>query len=147
MKIPKRKFFQVLGTGLGYLLLSGIFIPYSRVLGLEPYRPLSPEPVAKKKSKHPKDELCGFQPSPGKRPLFSKQIICRDYIAREVIQDRASITRHNLIDEQDCSKCNYEDVCKASGTRFAFEKRKLTRTLYPALFGRDLQYDFVNNGG
>ncbi len=129
MKSTRRNFLHVVAGGLGYVSLLGLFIPSA-------HAQLKPKP------KHPKDVLCGFQPSPGSRPLFSMEIICRDYIAREVLP--GDINRQDLIHDQDCSKCNYEDECKASGTRFAFAKRKLTRTFYPALFAKVYNNEFVN---
>lgn len=133
MNTSKRKFFHVVAGGLGLLVLSVLLPPVT-----------STSAQFKPKVKHPKDVLCGFQPSPGKRPLFSMEIICRDYIAREVMP--GDIQRQDLIAAQDCSKCNYEDECKASGTRFAFAKRKLTRTFYPALFAKVYHNEFVNKG-
>ncbi len=133
MKPTRRNFIKVVAGGLGYLTLMGIFNTLTVTAQLKP------------KVKHPKDVLCGFQPSPGSRPLFSMEIICRDYIAREVMP--GDINRQDLITEQDCSKCNFEDVCKASGTRFAFVKRKLKRTFFPALFSKVYHNEFVNKGG
>ncbi len=131
MKKTRRNFMFVVAGGLGYVSLLGLFNTLTFA-----------QRAIKPKGKHPKDVLCGFQPSPGNRPLFSKEIICSCYIAREVVP--GYIPRQNLIDEQDCSKCNFEDVCKASGTRFAFAKKKYTRTYFPTLFSRIYKNEFVN---
>lgn len=131
MKPTRRNFLFVVAGGLGYVSLLGLFNTLTFA-----------QRAIKPKGKHPKDVLCGFQPSPGKRPLFSKEIICGCYIAREVVP--GDIPRQNLIDEQDCSKCEFEDVCKASGTRFAFAKKKYTRTYFPTLFSKIYRNEFVN---
>ncbi len=135
MNTSRRKFFKSITGWLGVLVLLPAISPFALTFAQRAIKP---------KGKHPKDVLCGFQPSPGKRPLFSREIICSDYIAREV--QLGDIQRQGLINEQDCSKCNFEDVCKASGTRFAFAKRKYTRTFFPALFSKIYQSEFVNKG-
>jgi hypothetical protein len=93
------------------------------------------------------EKLSGVQPSPGRRPLFSRQIICRDYLNMPVIEDYVPgkpIRSLDLISEQDCSKCNFEQSCTCSGTRF--NKRpdpNKPRTYFPELFSSEYQNEFV----
>ncbi len=139
MNTSKRKFLKAFPGWLGLIILGVGNASIAVTLAQRAIKP---------KGKHPKDVLCGFQPSPGKRPLFSKRIICRDYMQRPVIEVReygkGDIQRQDLTTEQDCSKCNFEDVCVCSGTRFSYHKKKFTRTFYPELFDKSLKIEFVN---
>ncbi len=134
MKPARRKFLKAVTGWLGVLILLPAVSPFALTFAQRAIKP---------KGKHPKDVLCNFQPSPGKRPLFSRLIICRDYIATELVPGKP-VPRQGLINEQDCSKCMFEDNCVCSGTRFSFAKKGFTRTHYPELYGKSLEYEFVN---
>ncbi len=87
------------------------------------------------------NDIINAQPSPGSRPLFSKEIICRDYI--QDYEVGGTVKYSDLIDGQDCEKCTYEDACTCSGTRFSKPKSNFPRTHYPELYGKDLLNEFV----
>ncbi len=89
---------------------------------------------------HGKD-FSGTQPSPGRRPLFSREIICRNYI--QDYMPGETVDKQDLIAEQDCGKCTYKDVCADSGTRFLKRKKNKLRTFFPELYGKDFQNDFI----
>ena len=131
MAITRRNFFKVIAGGLGSIALSVII----------PFRPVLAD-----------DVLCS-NPSPGKRELLRDEWLCRDYMTRPTIQEYVPgepIKVQDLSqDEQDCSKCQYEEGCTCSGERWRKreqEKGKITsRTFYPELWNKKFKLQFYND--
>ncbi len=116
MKTTRRKFFQVIAGGLGYIALAAVI----------PYRPAFPEPVVKEKEKHPKDVICkDFQP----------QITIQEYKPGEPVKYQ------DLRVNPECSMCMFEDRCSCRGAQFTAK----TGTLVPEIWSEKLQKKWYEN--